>query len=119
MTVVVWVTCRCAEVTTQTILKESIMGNTRLSKKEIRILNALDVLGFKYIARDNDEGSLLFAYYTKPIKKQSYWHHNEDTTWSFIDHSYCIDSYLFPFIQFEDEQPVVIKNLLKEKGERK
>lgn len=92
------------------------MNNIVLSKKEIRVLKALHILGFEYIARDNDEDSLLFAYYSKPVKKQSYWHHNEDTTWSFIDHSYCIDSYLFSFIQFEDEKPTVIKDLLKTKG---
>ena len=62
---------------------------------------------YKWIARDKDR--TLFIYGNKPIKKESSWMSENLFDW------FCmwIFNHLFQFIKWKDEEPYLIKDLLK------
>ena len=76
-----------------------------MTSREIEILKALKVLGFRFLARDTN--AHLFAYYDKPYKLPHYW---------VLDNSenIMVNSDLFDFIKWTDEEPIKIDDLLKE-----
>lgn len=80
--------------------------NIKLSDKEIDMLLALKVLGYKWLARDSN--NILFAYDKKPVKLTTMW--DIDLNWCFVK------TYrnLFCFIKWKDTKPTKIDHLLKE-----
>lgn len=78
----------------------------KLIDKEIEILKALKVLGYEWLARD--ENGELYAYYDKPTKDHNY------IFW--MDDYHCFltnGDTLFNFVKWADEEPTNIDNLLK------
>ena len=94
------------------------MNNIVLSKKEIRVLKALDVLGFEYIARD--KGGNIFAYCSKPIKASEVWFFHSDIHPDEMQ-TFKLKRDLFSFVDWKDKEPTNILNLLSvlNEGERK
>lgn len=79
----------------------------KLSDDEITILRNIDE-EFKYIVRDGN--GLLYIYKNKPDKTyDSCWGNGRGTCFGF--------KHLFQFIQWEDEEPYLIEDLLKEESE--
>ena len=76
-----------------------------LTDKEIEILKALKVLGFKYLARD--EYVYLYAYNEKPLKNTA------RNLWLLIDGEYVKFNNGFNFIKWTDKEPTNIDDLLK------
>lgn len=76
-----------------------------LTEREVEVLEALQTLGFEWLAKDKDER--LYAYGNKPKKLKSVWATVEFTITTPIDED------LFTFIEWEDKKPVSIKELLK------
>lgn len=62
---------------------------------------------FKYIARDSDTD--LYIYNNKPIKMTTCWN-TEGGVFCSLE---CF-AHLFPFVKWEDEEPYLIEDLLKE-----
>lgn len=83
------------------------MKNIKLTEDEKVILKNINK-DYKWIARD-DNGSL-FIYGEKPIKKESSWISKMFLDWF----NMCIFNHLFLFIKWEDEEPYLIEDLLKE-----
>lgn len=86
-------------------------STTELSIKEIEIeiLKALDVLGFKYIAKNMAEEP--FAYIAKPVKDKSSWLFNGNDLAS--DMVFLrLKKELFTFITWADKEPTSIQELL-------
>lgn len=79
----------------------------KLSEREIEILKASDVLGYKYIARDRN--SNIYAYYFEP-KKLS----NSNVAWVGGGLFLPIKTDLFAFITWVDEKPTSIQELLSD-----
>ena len=79
----------------------------KLTENEKVILRSMDKK-YKWIARD--EGGDLFIYCEKPIKKESFWVSKMFIDWWGI----CMFNHLFLFIKWEDEEPYLIEDLLKE-----
>ena len=71
--------------------------NIVLSEKETKILQALDALDYKWLARDGND--LLYAYLDKPIKYKWYWY--AGNTPADANRYYKLDSSLFMFITFK------------------
>ena len=72
--------------------------------EEKEILKALKVLGFGWIARDNNSNiNFLYAFSVKPYKKHNVWI-NEDRI-------YTLNEKLFSFIKWEDKEPFEIPNI--------
>lgn len=81
---------------------------SHLTDDEITILRNIDKR-FKYITRDED--NRLFIYKEKPYKNDIHWSSN-DINDDFLDF-YMFDN-LFQFIKWEDDEPYLIEDLLKE-----
>ena len=75
-----------------------------LTPEERKIAEALQVLGFPYMARDMGT-NFLYAYKNKPQKTS--------TCWSVAGYFFIIDASLFPSIQWTDEEPTKISDLLE------
>ena len=83
---------------------------SELTDKEIEILNALKVLGYVWLARDRN--SELYAFFNEPTKSYSVWDDdNEEERYYFP----IKEKDLFNFIKWEDEEPIKIDELLKER----
>ena len=82
-------------------LKE-VEVEVELTGHEIAVLEALKVLGFEWIARD--ENDILYAYGSKPIKRSI--EYGAVGNWCHLNKD------LFNFITFEDEEPTNIDELL-------
>lgn len=82
---------------------ESLNPRISLSKLEYELLKYYSEHGYQYIARDNDE--VLFAYDTKPDKKQYVWMATKN-----IKGIHFND--LFSFVRWEDEEPYPITYIL-------
>ena len=78
---------------------------TKINQKEYEILKSLDDQ-WKWIARDERDDDL-FAHTLKPIKKEDGWA-NIDLGYKFLQTIY------FQFIQWEDEEPYNIQELIDE-----
>lgn len=79
---------------------------TIINQKEYEVLKSLEYK-WKWIARDlGDHGGNLFAYSEKPFKHDMEW--MDYGRW--VHH---IDNRLFPFIQWEDEEPRSISGLIR------
>ena len=80
----------------------------KINKEEYELLKSLDDQGqWKWIARDlGDYGGNLFAYLEKPYK-------DDMGVWHYSRGSRHIDNRLFPFIQWEDEEPRSISGLIR------
>jgi len=74
----------------------------KLTTQEIEVLKALKVLGFEWIARDEDK--LIYAHSTKPKKG----------TKQYVPtfHYFLLEKSLFDFISWEDEEPTNVEELL-------
>jgi len=75
-----------------------------LTKHEVQILEALQTLGYKWLAKDQD--GELFAYINKPKKLNSVW----------LDEIIAetrIYENLFSFIEWKDNEPIEIEEMLK------
>lgn len=72
-----------------------------LTKVEKIILKNIDKQ-YKWIVRDRDGN--LYVFENKPIKRRDFW--------GFNSHDFCY-SHLFQFMKWEDEEPYLIKDLLK------
>lgn len=81
-----------------------------ITPDEKAILRNID--GYEYIARDKN--NKLFIYYDKPDKYESAWDDMDDTVEDF-----CAFDHLFQMVQWSDDEPWKIEDLLKllEKGE--
>lgn len=88
-----------------------IWQRLKLSEREIEILKALDVIGYKYIARDRD--SNIFAYYSKRIKVFKFWLFN-NTVYPDEIQSSKLKRDLFSFVDWKDKEPISIKRLLEQ-----
>lgn len=90
----------------------------KLSEREIEVLKALDVLGYKYIAR-NESGNI-FAYWSKPVKDGGLWFFNNTVHPDELGTSH-LKRYLFSFVDWKDKEPTSIQELLSdiEKGEER
>lgn len=62
---------------------------------------------FKWIARDSS--NRLYIYKEKPIKRESAWYDETNMSYSFN-----LYAHLFQFVQWEDDEPYSIEELLKE-----
>lgn len=89
----------------------------KLSKKEIEILKALDVIGFKYIARDKSGN--IFAYQSEPIKDLEVEIWLFDGTVNFDEiQIFKLKRDLFSFVDWKDKEPTSIKKLLEQVKEK-
>ena len=98
---------------------EWIIGNIEpffhLLEEERKILQALDILGFKYVARDSDKH--LYAFDCDNINGIT--KHNQYWVFKFINPQNRTVQIsrdkieLFSFIEFKDEKPYEIKEMLK------
>ena len=77
----------------------------KLTEDEKVIVRSMDK-DFKYMARDKNGD--LWVYGVKPEKKE------KDGQWWDIDNGLFPFSPLFQFIKWEDEEPYLIEDLLKE-----
>lgn len=78
----------------------------RLTEDEKAILRNISKK-YRYVARDED--GTLFVFTEKPFKLDYYWKSgNED------EYSVYLFNHLFRFIKWEDEEPYLIEDLLKE-----
>lgn len=76
----------------------------RINKEEYWVLNGLDY-GWEWIAEDKD--TTLWVYEKKPKKKVGCWD-------EFSSDCKIVDSNLFQFIRWDDEEPHNIKELIEE-----
>lgn len=74
----------------------------KLTKNEKAILESIDK-DYKWIARDDD--GYLHVYKTKPYKDDGWWKMSSFKSFSLFNH-------LFKFIQWEDDEPYNIQELL-------
>jgi hypothetical protein len=91
----------------------------KLSKRENEVLKALDVLDYKYIARDKSGN--IFAYLPKPIKDRAgVWFFNDSVHPDEMELT-KLKRDLFSFVEWKDREPTNILNLLSvlNEGERK
>ena len=81
-----------------------------LTPEERKIAEALQVLGFEWLARDMDRR--MFAYRENPHKSTSIWLCGGDI---FAKSAYMSEQHigLFPSIQWTDEEPTKISDLLE------
>ena len=79
----------------------------KLTEDEKVILRNIDKR-YRWIARDGDGN--LFIYVNKPIKRESSWVSEMVFNWCSI----WVFNHLFTFIKWEDEEPYLIEDLLKE-----
>lgn len=63
---------------------------------------------FKWIARDKE--GFLDIFVAKPLKSETVWMPTEINEWTDI----TIFDHLFSFVKWEDEEPYLIEDLLKE-----
>lgn len=84
---------------------ELIIKKTVLTDVEKVILQNLDK-EYKYIVRD--KSSKLFLHEDKPYKLQAIWHNGKKF------HEFTAFKHLFQFVKWEDEEPYLIEDLLKE-----
>lgn len=92
---------------------DSIIKKVQVTEKEKAILKALYILGFRYVARDED--SLLYCYEALPYKEDGTW--NSDNLWIQVKKLPSFKQEVdFQFIRWEDEKPFDIKAFLEEKG---
>ena len=83
------------------------------SPKEKKILKALYMLGFIYVARDKN--STLCAYTLLPDKEEKAW--NSDGVWlNFINLPCFSGEADFQYVRWEDEKPFDIKAFLEGEG---
>lgn len=80
----------------------------QLTAQEIEVLKALKVLGLNWLVRDEDGD--LYTHRIKPCKKCIYWSSDSD---EFVK----IDSSLFTFITWQDEEQTSIDELLDYKNQ--
>jgi len=89
----------------------------KITDRQMSILNALYILGFKWIAKDKENG--IFAYSLKPVKYSIRWYFDskEDDD---CENKCCIGDFnsfpmkeLFNLVSWEDEEPLEIKKALK------
>lgn len=80
----------------------------KLSRLEYGILEHL-LNNTKYVYMTREKSGALFVYDDKPSKTEYYW--NSSNTSDARDFEYFND--LFQFVQWEDEQPTVIKEVLE------
>ena len=78
----------------------------KLIQLEFELLRHFKYKGFKYITRDLNYVCLALYKY-KPKKEEDYWYDTHDS-----DYSIIIFKELFPFIKWEDEEPVLIQDIL-------
>lgn len=76
----------------------------KLSEDEITVLKALDIIGYKYLARDKNEN--IFAYDEEPEKGLTIWSSD-----CFLSMS-ILKSELFNFVKWTDKNPYNVKELL-------
>lgn len=78
----------------------------KITKLEYELLKWLIDKDYKYIARDSGGG--LYAYYKQPSKSERIWGSVYGNHFSICDFRY-----LFQFIEWEDEEPTSIKEVLE------
>lgn len=78
----------------------------KLTEDEKVILRNIDKK-YKWIARD--EGGSLYIYCDKPLKFLDMWNNKRNTGWAFLN----VFAHLFQSIKWEDEEPYLIEDLLK------
>lgn len=83
----------------------------KLTEEERIILKNINE-HFEYIARNED--NRLYLYEKKPRKIDYGWQMNDDRAY-FVD--FCMYDNLFQFIQWGDEEPYLIEDLLKEEDD--
>lgn len=81
----------------------------KINREEYKVLKGLDEV-WKWIAResDGDYGGDLFAYSEEPFKKR------DIGRWNYGGWFHSIDNHLFQFIQWENENPFSIAELIEE-----
>jgi len=87
--------------------------------EEIKLLKALDVIGFTHLARD--KGGNIFAYLPKPIKDRAgVWFFNDSVHPDEME-MIKLKRDLFSFVDWKDKEPTNILNLLSllNEGEKK
>ena len=93
------------EIDPRNFLLKEYVNPIKLTRIEKVILESLPK-DIKWIARDRDE--ILYIYNWKPYKENDVWKNKNDTYYDFF-----IFNHLFQFIQWEDEEPYSIGELLK------
>lgn len=98
--------CDIMKVYSDYTLKELLWERKKikLTEDEKVILRNIDKK-YKYIARD--ESQKLYLYKTKPIKSETIWRVCDEDYYDFK-----LFEHLFQFINWEDEEPCLIKELL-------
>jgi hypothetical protein len=94
---------------------EPLPKSFHLLEEERKILQALDTLGFKYVARDCNKTIYAFDCNSlKDIEKSHhYWTFNFINTQNRMMQISRNKNELFSFMKFEDEKPYEIKEMLK------
>lgn len=91
----------------------SITKRRATSPKEKEILKALYILGFRYVARD--ENLHLYCYETLPYKEEGVW--SSDNHWFNLKNIPSFKQEIdFQYIGCEDEKPFDIKAFLEGEG---
>lgn len=75
----------------------------KLTDKEVEVLRVLSLLGYQWLARDED--NRLYTYIRKPENRVGYWFGSGLLYLKKVETS-------FDFIQWEDEDPTKIDDLL-------
>lgn len=98
-------------------LKDGMILETRNGKRylfndrEIEIIKALKTLGYEWLARDYDDDDALYVFTVKPERKNGYkmWFDSGEEHYFFP----IKEKELFNFIEWEDDEPTNIDDLLK------
>ena len=92
---------------------DSIIKRIPVTEKEKEILKALYILGFRYVARD--ENLHLYCYETLPYKEEGAW--SSDNHWFNLKNIPSFKQEIdFQYIGCEDENPFDIKAFLEGEG---
>lgn len=78
-----------------------------LTDEQLEILEALDLLGYKYIAHDKNKE--IAAYFSEPYKGRKSW---EAGAFRLEIHSANAREVIFPLVSWDDDEPLYIADLL-------
>ena len=85
-----------------------------LTDKQVEILKALDLLGFRYIAQDSN--TTMLAYAERPLKGPIVWNSGERSL-CFNDFKDEVIGIVSPLVSWSDEEPLNIVEVLQQAKE--
>lgn len=103
--------CDALAVTAEHIRRVQIWSDAHpeitLTDKQVEILKALNLLGYKYIAHDKNKE--IAAYFSEPYKGRKSW---EAGAFRLEIHSANAREVIFPLVSWDDDEPLYIADVL-------